>query len=360
MDHFLPLRPITIRAIQRVEVQSRVNCMRCATGIGPWPTVLSPVYPDVFELITQRGFRIHGYADNLQIYDHCSVSDIRSSKLDSPAASIAFNRGWPVIDCGSMARKPSSSGSDHHVASQDVPSVHSSLVVVSSILRHRSVTSGSYSTRPWVLRITLQNSPASHSTTSGSFDRFGAPLPRILVTLSSGHWLSWGLTTVTGSSVALPRSSSPGCLACFALRRGSFSNSQERVTYRSRWRNSYTGSTFQHEWASNCAPLRSGASTVLPRPTWRNVVTAWSLDDWIWDQQLLRVAELWFRKATLRRFPDGHLPYHTLWHGTVCLMSSMMTLWVLRTSEENWKLFSSSFYSFCADSFDNYVTVFHC
>ena len=44
MDHFLPHRLITIRAIQRIEVQSRVNCMRCATGIGPWPTVLYPVY----------------------------------------------------------------------------------------------------------------------------------------------------------------------------------------------------------------------------------------------------------------------------------------------------------------------------
>ena len=230
-----------------------------------------------------------------------------------------------------MARNPTSSGSDHYVASKDVPLVHSSLVVVSSILRHRSVTSGSYSTRPWALRTTLQNLPASHSITSGSFDRFGAPLLWIAVTLSSEHWSSRGLTIVTGSSVALSRSS-PVCLACFVLRRGSFSNSQERVTYRSRWRNSYTGSTFQHEWVSNCAPLRSGASTGSAPPYLEKYCT--SVNPSTTGSALSNCSE-WYRKPTQRRFPDGHLPYHALWHGTVCLMSFIMTVWVSRTSKEN-------------------------
>ena len=47
----------------------------------PQGSVLGPLYyilhtSDVFVLITQRGFRIHSYADDLLIYDHCSVSDI--------------------------------------------------------------------------------------------------------------------------------------------------------------------------------------------------------------------------------------------------------------------------------------------
>ena len=102
---------------------------------------------------------------------------------------------------------------------------------------------------------------------------------------------SRGLTIATGSSVALPRSSSTVCLVCSVLRRGSFSNFLEWVIYRTRWKNSYTGSTFRHECVSNCAPLCSGASTVLPRPTWRNVAPVWSLGDWICARQLLRVAD---------------------------------------------------------------------
>ena len=59
-------------------LKSRVASIACGVPQG---SVLGPLYyilytSDVFELITQRGFRIHGYADDLQIYDHCSVSDI--------------------------------------------------------------------------------------------------------------------------------------------------------------------------------------------------------------------------------------------------------------------------------------------
>ena len=90
---------------------------------------------------------------------------------------------------------------------------------------------------------------------------------------------------------------------------------------------------------------------------WRNVVSARSLGDWIRARHLLRGADSLFRKPTLRRFPDEHLPSHALWHGTVYLMSSMMTVWVSWTWEENWELFSSSF---CADLFNNSVTVSCC
>ena len=59
-------------------MKSRVASIACGVPQG---SVLGPLYyilytSDVFKLITQRGFRIHGYADDLQIYDHCSVSDI--------------------------------------------------------------------------------------------------------------------------------------------------------------------------------------------------------------------------------------------------------------------------------------------
>ena len=46
----------------------------------PQGSVLGPLYYilstlDVFKIITQHGFRIHGYADDLQIYDIATVLD---------------------------------------------------------------------------------------------------------------------------------------------------------------------------------------------------------------------------------------------------------------------------------------------
>ena len=59
-------------------LKSMVASVACGVPQG---SVLGPLYyilytSDVFKIITQHGFRIHGYADDLQIYDHCSVSDI--------------------------------------------------------------------------------------------------------------------------------------------------------------------------------------------------------------------------------------------------------------------------------------------
>ena len=81
-------------------LKSRVALIACGVPQG---SVLGPLYyilytSDVFELITQRGFRIHGYADDLQIYDHCSVSDIPilearfTSCFDSVQSWMTCNR----------------------------------------------------------------------------------------------------------------------------------------------------------------------------------------------------------------------------------------------------------------------------
>ena len=69
----------------------------------PQGSVFGPLYhilytSDVYEFITQRGFRIHGYADDLQIYEHCSVSDIPilearfTSCFDSVQSWMTCNR----------------------------------------------------------------------------------------------------------------------------------------------------------------------------------------------------------------------------------------------------------------------------
>ena len=49
----------------------------------PQGSVLGPIFfllytSDVFGIALQHGFRIHGYADDLQLYQHCLPSDVDS------------------------------------------------------------------------------------------------------------------------------------------------------------------------------------------------------------------------------------------------------------------------------------------
>ena len=56
---------------------SSVTVMQC---VFPQGSVLGPLYfvlytADTFRIVGELGFLVHGYADDLQIYDHCLASD---------------------------------------------------------------------------------------------------------------------------------------------------------------------------------------------------------------------------------------------------------------------------------------------
>ena len=61
----------------------------------PQGSILGPLFfiaytSDVFALVAQRGFNIHGYADDLQIYDHCGTESIGvlADRLDGCVSEI--------------------------------------------------------------------------------------------------------------------------------------------------------------------------------------------------------------------------------------------------------------------------------
>ena len=167
------------------ELKSRVALIACGVLQG---SDLGPLYyilyiPDVFELKKQQGSRIHGYADDLQIYDHCSVSDI---PIFEARFASCFDCVQSWMTCNRLRLNNSKTqfiwlGSSRRLSGCSFgPLVISgSIVHPASLVRDLGVV--------FDLTLSFANHIARLGTTSGSFDQFVAPLPWIPVTLSSGH-----------------------------------------------------------------------------------------------------------------------------------------------------------------------------
>ena len=65
---------------------------------------------DVAGIADEHGFAIHGYADDMQIYDHCVVDDMHHPNPGLSTASVVSGYGWRTTYSSSTRQKPNSSG----------------------------------------------------------------------------------------------------------------------------------------------------------------------------------------------------------------------------------------------------------
>ena len=70
---------------QRVRYNGAISAPAELSCGVPQGSVLRPLYfllytADVFQIAHQQGFKIHGYADDLQLYQHCLPTDVDMMK----------------------------------------------------------------------------------------------------------------------------------------------------------------------------------------------------------------------------------------------------------------------------------------
>ena len=83
---------------QRVRYNGAISSWSLVDCGVPQGSILGPLFfltytSDVFEIAAWHGLRIHGYADDLQIYDHCDIKDINVT-VDRLSICISEIMDW--------------------------------------------------------------------------------------------------------------------------------------------------------------------------------------------------------------------------------------------------------------------------
>ena len=117
-----------IHQIQWVNILNNSCPVRCSSGFHSRPIVVHPAYSGCFSYCWGAGFFIHGYADDLQLYDHCLALKQPSSPSVTLTASRSWANGCPATASSWMHRKRSSSGWARLADWLDAPSTQSSSV----------------------------------------------------------------------------------------------------------------------------------------------------------------------------------------------------------------------------------------